>query len=190
MQTIKDNVIDQYEIKKSKFITLIYRINSIDEINKLMDDIKNNYKDATHYCYAYKLNNIQRFNDDGEPNGTAGLPILEVLNKRNINNVLCVVIRYFGGIKLGAGGLVRAYSKAVRNVLDNSQMIELLEGYLIKIRSTYDEQKKYDYIFKDKILKKEYDEHIIYYIEIDKNELIKRNDINFEIIDTIWIEKN
>ena len=189
MQTIKENIVDKYEIKQSKFITLLYKINSIDDINMYLQEVKNNYKDATHYCYAYKFNGSQKFSDDGEPGGTAGLPIVEVLNKRDINNVLCIVVRYFGGIKLGAGGLVRAYTKAVCNAIDKSQIIILDKGYLIRINLNYDEQKQYDYLFKDKIVKKEFNNQITYYIKISKDELEKINNINFEILENIYIEK-
>lgn len=189
MQTIKENFVDKYEIKQSKFITLLYKINSIDDINKYLQEVKNNYKDATHYCYAYKFNGSQKFSDDGEPGGTAGLPIVEVLNKKDINNVLCIVVRYFGGIKLGAGGLVRAYTKAVCNAIDKCQIIILDKGYLIRINLNYDEQKKYDYLFKDKIIKKEFNNQITYYIKISKDELEKINNINFEILENIYIEK-
>ncbi len=189
MQTIKENIVDKYEIKQSKFITLLYKINSIDDINMYLQEVKNNYKDATHYCYAYKFNGSQKFSDDGEPGGTAGLPIVEVLNKKDINNVLCIVVRYFGGIKLGAGGLVRAYTKAVCNAIDKCQIIILDKGYLIRINLNYDEQKKYDYLFKDKIIKKEFNNQITYYIKISKDELEKINNINFEILENIYIEK-
>ncbi|MCI5966833.1 MAG: YigZ family protein [Tenericutes bacterium] len=189
MQTIKENFVDKYEIKQSKFITLLYKINSIDDINIYLQEVKNNYKDATHYCYAYKFNGSQKFSDDGEPGGTAGLPIVEVLNKKDINNVLCIVVRYFGGIKLGSGGLVRAYTKAVCNAIDKCQIIILDKGYLIRINLNYDEQKKYDYLFKDKIIKKEFNNQITYYIKISKDELEKINNINFEILENIYIEK-
>lgn len=189
MQTIKENFVDKYEIKQSKFITLLYKINSIDDINMYLQEVKNNYKDATHYCYAYKFNGSQKFSDDGEPGGTAGLPIVEVLNKKNINNVLCIVVRYFGGIKLGAGGLVRAYTRAVCNAIDKCQIIILDKGYLIRINLNYDEQKKYDYLFKDKIIKKEFNNQITYYIKISKDELEKINNINFEILENLYIEK-
>ena len=86
-------------------------VDNIEDINNILNNIKNEYKDATHYCYAYIIDNTKRFNDDGEPGGTAGMPILNVIEQNNLNHVLIVVVRYFGGIKLGAGGLVRAYSK-------------------------------------------------------------------------------
>lgn len=189
MQTIKENNIDKYEVKQSKFITLLYKIDNIDDVNKYLQEAKNNYKDATHYCYAYKLDSIQKFSDDGEPGGTAGLPIMEVLNKRNISNVLCIVVRYFGGIKLGAGGLVRSYTKAVCNVIDKTELITLVKGYLIKIITNYDNQKEYDYLFKDKIIKKEFHDKVIYYIELAEEDLDKIRNINYEILDNKYIEK-
>ncbi len=190
MQTIKKNNIDKYDVKQSKFITLLYKINNIDDVNKCLQEAKNNYKDATHYCYAYKFDDIQKFSDDGEPGGTAGLPIMEVLNKRNISNVLCIVVRYFGGIKLGAGGLVRAYTKAVCNVIDKTELITLVKGYLIKIITNYDNQKEYDYLFKDKIIKKEFNDKITYYIEMDKDEVNKLIQIDYKIVEEKWIEKD
>lgn len=189
MFTIKEHSIYQCEIKKSKFITLLYPISNLEEIDNILKQVKMAYKDATHYCYAYKLKNIQKFSDDGEPGGTAGLPIIEVLNKKQIDYVLCIVIRYFGGIKLGAGGLVRAYSNSVKTAIDNNKLIELTDGFLIKIISSYDNQKQLDYLLKDYNIKKEYNENIIYYLEIEKKDLNILNNINYEIIQEIKIEK-
>ena len=189
MKTIKENSSYQYEIKKSKFITFLYRVNNIEEVENILQEMKNTYKDATHCCYAYKLTNIQKFSDDGEPGGTAGLPIIEVLNKKDLNNILCIVIRYFGGIKLGAGGLVRAYSKAIREAIDNNEVIELIEGYVIKLETNYEEQKQYDYLFNNKIIKKEFKEKVIYYIEIKKEELSNLQNYHYEIIEEKWIER-
>lgn len=189
MNTIKENIVFEYEIKKSKFITLIYKIEETNDINKYLEECKKIYKDATHYCYAYKLGNTQRFSDDGEPGGTAGLPIMEVLNKKELNNVLCIVVRYFGGIKLGAGGLVRAYSKAIREAIPDNKIIKLIDGYLIKIESTYEEQKQLDYLFQKEIKNKEYNETITYYLEIEKNKINKLENYNYQIIEEIKIEK-
>jgi len=189
MYTIKENSIYQYEIKKSKFITLLYKVNSIDEINNILDENRTKYSDATHCCFAYKLDGIQKFSDDGEPGGTAGLPIIEVLNKKNLNNLLCIVIRYFGGIKLGAGGLVRAYSKAVRDAIENNEIIELTEGYVIKIEANYDDQKQLDYLFSNNIINKEYNEKVIYYIQIKKEDINNLQNYNYQIIEEKWIER-
>ena len=188
MYTIKENSIYQYEIKKSKFITLLYKVNNLEEIDEILSTIRKDYYDATHCCFGYKIDNIQKFSDDGEPGGTAGLPIMEVLNKKNLNYILCIVVRYFGGIKLGAGGLVRAYSKAVREAIDNNEIIYLEEGYLIKIETTYEKQKELDYIFSKNIIKKEYNENVIYYIQITSNQLSSIN-YDYEIIKPILIEK-
>lgn len=107
------------EIKKSKFIGLLFNVKNIEEVEDILLRLKKEHKKATHICYAYKITNgveIVKFSDDGEPNGTAGKPILSVIEKRKITNVLICVIRYFGGIKLGAGGLVRAYTKCASSL--------------------------------------------------------------------------
>jgi len=190
MLTIKQNSIYQYEIKKSKFITLLYQVNSLEEIENILDNTRNNYKDATHCCYAYKLQNIQKFSDDGEPGGTAGLPIIEVLNKKNLTNILCIVVRYFGGIKLGAGGLVRAYSKAVRDAIEENTIIGLAHGYLVRFEANYDEQKQYDYQFSDKVIKKDFNEKIIYYVEIKKDDTSLLENIDYQILEERMIKES
>lgn len=112
-----------YEIveKKSKFLGYIFKIDSIEKINSILKDLKKEHKKATHICYAYILFNETmqvKAHDDGEPSGTAGKPIYNVLEKKNLKNVLLVVVRYFGGIKLGAGGLVRMYTKCASGVVN------------------------------------------------------------------------
>ena len=189
MYTIKNNSIYQYEIKKSKFITLLYKVNTLNEIETILDKIRKEYEDATHCCFGHKINNIQKFSDDGEPGGTAGLPIMEVINKKNLDYILCIVVRYFGGIKLGAGGLVRAYSKAVREAVDNNEIIELTEGYLVKIISNYEEQKQLDYLFQKNIISKEFNENIIYQLKIEKENIDKLDNYNYKIVEEIMIEK-
>ena len=113
MYSIKNNIENTYIIKKSKFLTKLYKVNSIKEIDDILNNLKSEYSDSTHICYAYIINSKEKCFDDGEPSGTAGMPILNILKKNNISNILAVVIRYFGGIKLGAGGLTRAYSNSV-----------------------------------------------------------------------------
>lgn len=105
------------EIKKSKFIALYYEIDSVDEVNDILQDLKKEHKKAKHFPYAYKIDNNIKKSDDKEPSGTAGMPILNIIEKNNLNNCLIVVIRYFGGIKLGTGGLLRAYSNASKEVI-------------------------------------------------------------------------
>lgn len=115
-------------INRSRFIGRVFPIEDEDDALLYLEQIREKYPDATHHCYAYVLgrgSNIQRFNDDGEPGGTAGMPILQVILQQEIENVLVVVTRYFGGIKLGAGGLVRAYSKAAAEALQKAGKVEM-----------------------------------------------------------------
>lgn len=107
-------------INKSKFIAQAFRVNSIEEIEEILAKTRKKYYDATHNCYAYRLgDSIQKMSDDGEPAKTAGAPMLDVLLKQDVTNILVIVTRYFGGTLLGAGGLVRAYSSSTSEVLKN-----------------------------------------------------------------------
>lgn len=112
MYIIDKNIENEIIIKKSRFITKLYYLENTDEIQNIIDNLKKEHKKCTHICYAYVINGKEKAVDDGEPSGTAGRPILNVIQKKNVTNVLVVVIRYFGGIKLGAGGLVRAYTSS------------------------------------------------------------------------------
>lgn len=109
MKLIKESL---YEIKKSKFYAFNYDVDSIEEINNILIQLKKEHKKAKHIVYAYKIDGQEKKFDDGEPSGTAGLPLYNIINKKNLNHTLIVVVRYFGGIKLGAGGLLRAYNTA------------------------------------------------------------------------------
>ena len=172
MYSIKENIENTIEIKKSKFITKLYKVNNINEVNEILKEINEKYSDATHICYAYILENTEKCSDDGEPSGTAGIPILNILKKKNLVNVLAIVIRYFGGIKLGAGGLVRAYSGSVNDTLKLTDIIELTEGYLVELEFNYDQVKLVDYILNDKkIINKEYNDNIIYKFYLSKEQL-------------------
>lgn len=177
-------------INKSKFITNIYSVDSIEDINKYLDLIKNKYKDATHHCYAYIIDNIKRFNDDNEPGGTAGMPILECLEKNNLNHVLCIVTRYFGGIKLGAGGLVRAYTSSTSKVIENTNKLEIVKGYNCDIKFNYSMIKEIDKILeKYEILNKIFDNEVIYNVNVDNDVLKLLNNIEVIIKKEIVIKK-
>ena len=191
MYSIKDNIDNTIIIKKSKFITKIYRINSIDEINELIYVLKNEYKDATHICYAYILDGYEKCSDDGEPSGTAGLPILNILRHNNLNYILAVVIRYFGGIKLGAGGLLRAYSNSVSDALKLTDIVELVSGINVTIEFSYDNCKIIDNLLCDKdIIDKKYNDNIVYNFNVIKEEYDNIKDIlNDKCMSTI-INKN
>lgn len=189
MLTIKENIENSTEIKKSKFITHIYKVETVEEIENILKKEREKYKDATHICYAYRLTTFEKANDDNEPAGTAGIPILEVLKKQNLINCLAVVIRYFGGIKLGAGGLVRAYSQSITECLKLCNIRELTKGYLINIYTDYNRIKELDYILRDmNIINKVYDEKIKYEVKIKQEDLNKISNYHYEIIKEINIE--
>ncbi len=163
MFTIKNDLNGELIVNKSRFITYVYKVNNVLEVNEKIDELKVKYKDATHYCYSYIIDNIKRFNDDGEPSHTAGMPILNVLESKNLNYVLAVVIRYFGGIKLGAGGLVRAYTNAVSSTISNEFIIPIKKMLTKRIMFDYSYINKINYILKEnKITYKEFDKDVIY----------------------------
>jgi len=192
MNVIENNIMNVYEIKKSKFITYIYKITKLEEVNSILDELRNKYKDATHICYGYKLENIIRFSDDNEPGGTAGSPIMQVLEKNNLNYVLCIVIRYFGGIKLGAGGLVRAYSKSVVECLNNCSIIKLVKGKNILLKFNYEKINTIDNILKDSlIINKSFNEDIVYEVNVEENIISKLESICDVIVNSdVYIEKS
>lgn len=179
MKTIKNNIKNEIIIKNSKFITTIFKLNNYEDINLFLENTRLKYHDASHNCYAYIFENNKKCSDDREPSGTAGLPILQVLEKRELTNILVIVTRYFGGIKLGASGLVRAYSNSTSSALDTCEIIELKKGTNIDIYFNYDIIKKIDYLLKDiNILKKEFNDVIRYNLNIDDNtlEILKKID--------------
>ena len=137
MRKIKEIIENTIIIDKSKFITTLYPVETVDEINLILQSTRKKYYDATHNCYAYVIDdgNIQKCSDDGEPSKTAGFPMLDVLKKNNITNILAITTRYFGGIKLGAGGLIRAYSSSVSAALKETTFYvsKLLCVYEVKI---------------------------------------------------------
>lgn len=196
MKTIKNDVETVLEIEKSKFITILKYINNIADVKKEIKMAMSKYPKATHYCYAYIINSDKKCSDDNEPSGTAGLPILNVLDNNNLNHVIAIVVRYFGGIKLGAGGLVRAYTKSVTTALDKNNFCNLLPGYIIEIDYEYNNSKIIDYLLKDyKIIDKKFTDIITTKIEIDyeswnkiKDELFKIC-FNIKINDKLYIKK-
>lgn len=192
MYTIKYNTNSEIIIKNSKFICCLYKINSIDDITFILNDIKNIYKDATHYCYAYILNDIKKSSDDKEPSGTAGIPILKVLENNNLNNILAIVIRYFGGIKLGVSGLIRAYTKSVTNTLNITPISTLIKGYNIDIIFSYNQTKEIDYLLRKYPIKnKVFNIKIKYNLDIPKDflEVIISNNLDYKIISEYYIEQ-
>lgn len=139
-RTIQENGIHEIEIKKSRFICHLKRVESEEEALAFIDEVKKEHWKATHNCSAYTLgmnDEIQRAHDDGEPSGTAGVPILEIFLKRELKNVVAVVTRYFGGKKLGAGGLIRAYGGAVNEAVNAVGIVERQVQLLIDVTVSY-----------------------------------------------------
>ena len=183
---IENNVINELIINKSKFITYLYKVKSIDEFNIYLNNLKEKYKDATHICYAYIIDNNQKFNDDFEPNGTAGMPILDVLKKNNLNYIACFVIRYFGGIKLGAGGLVRAYSNSCSQALKMTNLETIQKKFKIKITVSYNENSILEKIITNKnIINVSYQDNVTYNLLITEfeKEKIDYYKFNYQVIE-------
>ena len=170
MKSIIHKEIYEVTIKNSKFIGVIMPIESKEDIKKNLNKLKEEYKNATHYCYAFNLINDKGFSDDGEPNKTAGIPILNVIEGNDLVNVLIVVIRYFGGIKLGPGGLIRAYSNTCKEVINKSTLIDLINGLEASITFDYSKEKEINYLLKNTIIKnKLYEQNCTYIIETTKD---------------------
>lgn len=131
---------DEIIINKSRFIGYAMPINSEEEALNFIEKIKTKHRDATHNVYAYVFgqdSNVQRFSDDGEPSGTAGIPALEVIKKEDLRNVVVVITRYFGGVKLGTGGLIRAYTKGAKIGLEAGIIIDKVLHTKLKVRIDY-----------------------------------------------------
>lgn len=190
MYIIRNNIDDEQIIKNSRFITRLVKITKKDEVEDILNNVKKEYPKATHYCYAYIVNDYKKASDDGEPGGTAGMPILNVLEKEDMTSVIAIVVRYFGGIKLGAGGLVRAYSSSVRDTLKKADKILLIEGVQIKITIPYDRQNELNYILKDnEIVDKTFTDKVTYIINCSKEMSEKLHQYNPIIIKETYIEK-
>jgi len=179
VNSIKAMTIEDIEIKKSRFICVLYPLTSEETVLNALDEIKTKYPHATHYCYGYILGDnaeIQRSSDDGEPSKTAGLPILEILKKNDLTNVLAVVIRYFGGIKLGAGGLIRAYSASVKEAIKAAIITKAMPYALCKVATDYGAAgglEYYLYSITDEVTKQYGGDTIVYTFTI-KYEMIER----------------
>lgn len=135
MKTIIEGKTTEVTEKKSRFIANIFHVESVTEADEKIKQINKKYYDAKHNCYAYIVDGIEKCSDDGEPSKTAGAPMLDILKKNEFTNVLVVVTRYFGGILLGTGGLVRAYSEATKRAIENSDVVEIVSGerYIIEV---------------------------------------------------------
>lgn len=192
LKTIKENLNEEIVEKKSKFIADLIYVQSVEEAEEHINRIKKKYFDAKHHCFAYSIMTndgiINRASDDGEPSGTAGAPILNIINKNELINVLVVVTRYFGGILLGTGGLVRAYSESTLKAINSAQFVIEERGYEVQLEINYSDFEKLSYYCKKNninIINSEYGEKIICNIELndaEKEKLLNNiEELNFKI---------
>lgn len=146
--SIEAPLIHEIEIKKSRFLTYLIPIESEADFQEELAAIRKEHYKATHHCQAFILGDdsmIQRMSDDGEPAGTAGVPMLEVLKQENLTYVMAVVVRYFGGVKLGSGGLIRAYSNAVSEALKEATIIKNINQMMVNVELRYDQMDSFTY---------------------------------------------
>ncbi|HZK33523.1 MAG TPA: YigZ family protein [Tissierellaceae bacterium] len=166
---------DEIIINKSKFIGYAKPIENEEEALEFIEEIKIKHRDATHNVYAYVIgetSNIQRFSDDGEPSGTAGIPALEVIKKENLRNIVVVITRYFGGTKLGAGGLIRAYTKGAKIGIEAGIIVDMVLHKKLKVRLDYTSYGKVEnYIINEDFVVDEsiYDDKVNIFVYVEKN---------------------
>ena len=176
--TIKDECSAEITEKKSKFICNVFHVESVQEAEDKLNIIRKKYHDARHNCYVYKVVEEDAFkaSDDGEPSGSAGVPMLNIVNGRNLSNILVVVTRYFGGILLGTGGLVRAYSLATTTALDDSNIIKQEMGLEASFNVEYKELEEVKYHLKNRnivISGQEYLENVKVFVEGREEDILK-----------------
>ena len=174
--TINENIESEITVKKSKFICNLIKIEKQEEAEEQIKKIKKKYHDARHNCVAYRVQEndtiVEKASDDGEPSGTAGGPMLNILQKNNICNVLVVVTRYFGGILLGTGGLVRAYSDSMQNALELTEKVEKCTGIEFEAELEYNNLETFKYYCRKNninIVNIQYENTIICKIQLEEN---------------------
>ena len=194
-KTINKNVSAEIVEKKSKFIANVFYVETQEEAEEKVKEIKKKYFDARHNCYAYSVftkdGKVNKFSDDGEPSGTAGSPMLNILNSKELTNLVVIVTRYFGGILLGTGGLVRAYTGAVQEALANVEEVTKDLGLEVKIQVSYPDLEKLKYYLKQneiEITGSEYNVNVDVFVDItvEKYErllkAVENYDLNFNVI--------
>ncbi len=171
-QTIED------VIKKSRFIGLLIPCQTESEAIQNLQSLQQHYADASHLVFAYRIKSpkgiVTRFHDAGEPSGTAGKPVFQHLAGKDLINLLCVVVRYYGGIKLGAGGLTRAYSNAAKKVIEASQVVEFIEYTEVKLTLEYNKLQNFEYQLKKfdgVIVSQEFSENIALTVKLPEGRL-------------------
>ena len=196
--TIEKSVSAELIEKKSKFIADLFYIQNQEEAENKIKEIKKKYHDAKHHCFAYirfdeEKKKIERCSDDGEPSGTAGAPMLELLRGKQLCNVLIVVTRYFGGILLGTGGLVRAYAGATKLALEEANFVQKQDGKELEIVLEYSEIENFKYYCRKNtinIVKEEYSDNVIFLVELTNEKFEKiKNEIESFNLKVIKIDK-
>ncbi len=176
--TVKAEGTHEINIQKSRFIAHVKRAETEEEAQGFIQEIKKEHWNATHNCSAYMIgehDQIQKANDDGEPSGTAGVPMLEVLKKRNLKDTVVVVTRYFGGIKLGAGGLIRAYGRAVSEGIDSIGIVQRTLMTVMHVKADYTWLGKLE----NEIRSSDYQLKVIHYSDLVEMEVyVKEDKIN------------
>ena len=180
MKTIKESIKSEIVEKKSKFIANIYFAQTMEEAENIIKGTKKKYYDARHNCSSYRVlekeNIIEKYSDDGEPAGTAGAPMLNILQKKDLVNVVVIVTRYFGGILLGTGGLVRAYSEVTQKAIEEANAIDIIIGKEYEVKVEYSNLENLKYYAKTNnisITKIEYLNEIIFNIQISNDDIDK-----------------
>ncbi len=175
MYHIKNEVISEIEIKKSKFFGILSPASSIEEAREILSDVRKRYPNASHYCTAMSFGNIQRSNDDGEPSGTAGLPMLECLRHKELDNVVMIVVRYFGGTLLGTGGLVKAYQQSTLSAIALATLTIPVETGQYEITVPYDLISRVENLLQKQavIIDRQYHEQITFVYQ-SENDLASR----------------
>ena len=182
MYSIKCKATAEIVVKKSKFIANLFPVQSEEEAKSIIKEISKKFHDARHNCYTYIIENgnIEKASDNGEPAGTAGAPMLDILKNKGLSNILAIVTRYFGGILLGTGGLVKAYSDSLLKALENTEVVELRKGNRYKLTVNYSDVRNLEYNiekYNAKIIKSNYNEIVDMIIDStdDDMENIKNN---------------
>ncbi len=196
-KTINKNISAEIVEKKSKFIANVFYVETVEEAEEKVKEIKKKYFDARHNCFAYSVFTkdgiVNRFSDDGEPSGTAGGPMLNILNGKELTNLVVIVTRYFGGILLGTGGLIRAYTGATQEALGKLEEVHKDLGLEAKLITTYPELEKLKYYLKQNsidITNAEYNENVEVFVDITEekyNNILKakeKYELNFELLST------
>lgn len=165
--------------KKSRFIANVFQVMDEEQANEYIYNMKKQYYDARHNCYAYVCgdnNEVQKFSDDGEPSGTAGKPIMDIITSLDIRNCLIVVTRYFGGTLLGTGGLIRAYQSSAKAGIEQSDVVDVHEGAIASIDADYNNVGKLQYICSDmgvEIIKSDYGENVHMEVLMERDKYIQ-----------------